>query len=902
MKKLGFIKKSGFIIGIIVLLMAVMPMSGGLPAQAQGPGWYWKAENLTDYAPSGMPDFDQKQDGWQNPWGTWTYCGPTAVANSMWWFDSANDNTTPGPPALKDNYPLVTNYSAPWDDHAPQNVIPLVNDLAWLMNTDGQNWGPPHNGTDVFDMQKGIDQFLVNAGLYGYYYERTVKSPDFYWIEEEVERCEDVILLLGFWQVEEYEPGVFYWWRIGGHYVTCAGVNSNTSQLAICDPFYDSAEAGFPGRVPVAHNHTANGTGTHNDTQYVSHDIYDVTWDPCPGGNWSLMNYTSLTGPPIPFLGQNGIITGSYIPDPINFPVHTQIDYAVAVSPKPDLNKDIESTYGWAEKEGNVSVTVHVMNETWNETHEIWDMEIYFWDEELGTQSWVWKNFTAPFPLQYCKTYTFNVTWPYTFLPEIVVIHFSNWDEENIGFIFSYEAEEPGWYWKPGNWTDYAPSGMPDFDQRQDAWVSPVPPPRWTYCGPVAVANSLWYFDSREEPFPQPPYNISDNYGLVTSYNPGGWDDHAPQNVIPLVNDLAWLMDTDGWNSGIPHNGTDVHDMEWGIDQYLNNTGYDDDYYEVTVKSPDFWWIEEEVERCEDVILLLGFWQWTGYEWLRLGGHYVTCAGVNSYTWQLGISDPDCDNAEAGGPGIVPVPHPYPHNASVHNDTQYVSHDIYDVIWDPCPGGNWSLANYSVGKDINNFVGQNWAPELLFYSWDYYDPVYPVHTQIDYAVAVSPIVVNATLQGHVDLQARPSPPHPQWAINLSVRFFQGGNETAWSPVNVTTDNNGNFTVSGIASGTYDVGVKSPLTASRLNSSVVLAGNTTVDFGTLLSGDVNDGVGEDPDYISLGDYTKTVTAYDSVPASGNWNAACDFNCDSYVGLDDYTLSVSNYDTVGEMYGM
>jgi C1A family cysteine protease len=163
-------------------------------------------------------------------------------------------------------------------------------------------------------------------------------------------------------------------------------------------------------------------------------------------------------------------------------------------------------------------------------------------------------------------------------------------------------------------------------------------------------------------------------------------------------------------------------------------------------------------------------------------------------------------------------------------------------------------------------------------------------------------VTGATLVGHVDLQARPDPPDQQWVTNLTMRFFRGGNETTWSPVNVTTDEYGNFSYCSFPGGTYDIGVKCPLTASRLKSGVVLAGNTTVDFGTLLSGDVNDGVGEDPDYISLVDYIKAMTAYDSVLIAGNWNAACDFNCDSYIGLDDYTLVVTNYDTLGEMYGM
>jgi len=155
--------------------------------------------------------------------------------------------------------------------------------------------------------------------------------------------------------------------------------------------------------------------------------------------------------------------------------------------------------------------------------------------------------------------------------------------------------------------------------------------------------------------------------------------------------------------------------------------------------------------------------------------------------------------------------------------------------------------------------------------------------------------VGAAVTGHVTLQARPSPPNAQWVVPSTVRFFQSPTEVR--NASVTTDQNGNFSVSGLANGTYDIGVKSPLTASRLKSGIGVAGITSVDFGTLLSGDVNS-----DDYIGLDDYTKVVTAYDSVPGSGNWNDNCDFNRDGYVGLDDYTLSVTNYDTVGEMYGM
>ena len=105
-------------------------------------------------------------------------------------------------------------------------------------------------------------------------------------------------------------------------------------------------------------------------------------------------------------------------------------------------------------------------------------------------------------------------------------------------------------YYKEGGWDDYAPKGMPDFDQKQYGWDK-NPQGQSTnsyYCGPVSVANSLWWFDSKFETNPVPPPTINDTYPLVQSYavNPFAWDDHDPRNVQPFVNVLAGLMGTDG--------------------------------------------------------------------------------------------------------------------------------------------------------------------------------------------------------------------------------------------------------------------------------------------------------------------------------------------------------------------
>ena len=93
-----------------------------------------------------------------------------------------------------------------------------------------------------------------------------------------------------------------------------------------------------------------------------------------------------------------------------------------------------------------------------------------------------------------------------------------------------------------------------------------------------------------------------------------------------IINNVIDIMDL---NAAASHNG---------------QTGM---FYEHTEEFADFYWIEAEIERCQDVELFLEFWQWTGSNWVKLyqdpsleAGHFVTCAGVNSTNRELLISDP----------------------------------------------------------------------------------------------------------------------------------------------------------------------------------------------------------------------------------------------------------------------
>jgi hypothetical protein len=148
-------------------------------------------------------------------------------------------------------------------------------------------------------------------------------------------------------------------------------------------------------------------------------------------------------------------------------------------------------------------------------------------------------------------------------------------------------------------------------------------------------------------------------------------------------------MDTDGQQSGDGHIGTRMIDAQNGIQQYLIQQGTDTAFEVHSALFPEFGWIDTEIERCQDVVIFLEFWQFTGGPWQELYnnpslefGHCVTCAGVNLATSQLLISDPYQDAFEAGTApqgGRSPVMHGYPHPPATHNDAQYVSQDAYAV-------------------------------------------------------------------------------------------------------------------------------------------------------------------------------------------------------------------------------
>jgi len=528
-----------------------------------------------------------------------------------------------------------------------------------------------------------------------------------------------------------------------------------------------------------------------------------------------------------------------------------------------------------------------------------------------------------------------------------------------------YVTQDPETLYVKPPYPDYAPSGMPDFDQRQwgnyiwqDQWGA------WSHCGPVSVANSLWYLDSRYDyianPFSQPPPTISDSFPLVQAYGP--WDDHDPQNVPWLVEHLAFLMDCDGRRTGlftgVFWSGTYVWDMQAGLAQYLSWSGVNPlgdvdgngvvnmndativmnafgshpgdphwntcaDVYPATLAyppitdnvidvqdvnlvnahfgqtglfyehtedafcRPDFFeLIEREVERCQDVVLLLGFYYMGEF---REGGHYVTVAGVDSANMELLISNPIRDDFEAGRtPGRSPVPHihqpPEPPFVT-HNDAAFVSQDAYPMAFIPGhPSGyHWRLDRY------------------------FDDPAW--EAIIEYAVITSPLSspdIAITNIATCKDGCLPRPVvHQGYTAHIYVTVENQGNFVITSTVNVYAGFMciGSQVFNNLAPGAHvtltfvwntatfalgDYAISAII--NPLPGEEDLADNTLPDgiLRVVIPGDI-DGNG----HVQLVDLVTIAIAYGSIQGDPNYNPNADITDDHWISLVDLVILAIHY---------
>ena len=241
--------------------------------------WYY-LPSYSNYAPNGLPDFDQRQEESWHGRLTWAFCVPVALADVLWWFDSKHSDPNGYPGDGVDDYPLVKEYeipsdpapgpnkddhdynnvndpSTPWDgsDDSGELIEQIANyvDIFW--------YKIPFlyvEGTDRFSLANGAREWIKDAGLEDEYKVENIYKPSFELIKDRVMKNQGVILRLGCYipDMNILFPLLF------GHSVAVAGVNPD-GYLAISNPISDIANP-------------CNDTTLHNNPGIVSHDIYKI--------------------------------------------------------------------------------------------------------------------------------------------------------------------------------------------------------------------------------------------------------------------------------------------------------------------------------------------------------------------------------------------------------------------------------------------------------------------------------------------------------------------------------------------------------------------------------------------------------------------------------------------------
>lgn len=111
---------------------------------------------------------------------------------------------------------------------------------------------------------------------------------------------------------------------------------------------------------------------------------------------------------------------------------------------------------------------------------------------------------------------------------------------------------------------------------------------------------------------------------------------------------------------------------------------------------------------------------------------------------------------------------------------------------------------------------------------------------------------------------------------------------------VSIDQNGHFSLTGIAVGTYDFYLKRDgFLRKRIDNISIGNSGNELNFGTLSPGDItgNNAVG-------ISDFAQFSSAYGLTVNNDGYNELTDFNCDEITNIQDFSLFGINYGTTGD----
>lgn len=154
-----------------------------------------------------------------------------------------------------------------------------------------------------------------------------------------------------------------------------------------------------------------------------------------------------------------------------------------------------------------------------------------------------------------------------------------------------------------------------------------------------------------------------------------------------------------------------------------------------------------------------------------------------------------------------------------------------------------------------------------------------------------PIVRTFAISGRVELQDYRG---DVTVVPVVVEIRSAGNPNPIRTVTLNLTSAGNYTITDVSNGNYDLAFKASHWLRRVVRNVqVNNANVSGVNASLINGDI-----DRDNEVTLFDFGELVAAFGSVPGNGNWNPNADLDGDQEVTLFDFGVLVRNFGQAGE----
>lgn len=160
---------------------------------------------------------------------------------------------------------------------------------------------------------------------------------------------------------------------------------------------------------------------------------------------------------------------------------------------------------------------------------------------------------------------------------------------------------------------------------------------------------------------------------------------------------------------------------------------------------------------------------------------------------------------------------------------------------------------------------------------------------VSFSVSTSTPQPSFTATIQLDLQGRPTPPDPRWAVPVTYQLQRTGGSLV--EANVSADLAGQFTISNLLPGDYTLRIKHAHTLAEVTT-FTLSANATVNATELREGDVNN-----DNAVNITDFSILAAAFGTLSTDVTFDARADLNGDLVININDFSLLAGSFGQAG-----